>query len=148
MATVWRPPPKIRPLAIGLVRRNAELLLMAVRDDDGALKGWRPLGGGIEFGERAADALRREFVEELGLSILEPKLVTVIENLFDHHGAMGHEIVFAFEATFADVAAYDRERFVFRDGDVDLAAEWVPLHELSSAQLFPTGLLDHVTGPR
>ncbi len=33
---------------------------------------WAPPGGGIQFGESAADCLRREFVEETGLSI-EPK---------------------------------------------------------------------------
>ena len=52
-----------------LVRRGDELLLMVVRSDDGAIKGYRPLGGSIEFGERAADALKREFTEELGLAI-------------------------------------------------------------------------------
>jgi hypothetical protein len=52
--STWRPPSIVRPIAVGVVRRRDELLLMAVRDDDGTLKGWRPLGGAIEFGERAA----------------------------------------------------------------------------------------------
>ena len=77
--SVWRPPSVVRLIAIGIVRRGDELLLMAVRSDDGAIKGYRPLGGSIEFGERAAEALKREFVEELGLAITEPVLLTVIE---------------------------------------------------------------------
>jgi 8-oxo-dGTP pyrophosphatase MutT (NUDIX family) len=47
----------------------------------------RPIGGAIEFGERAANALQREFMEELGEVITAPKLITVIESLFEHHGA-------------------------------------------------------------
>lgn len=30
---------------------------------------WRPLGGGIEFGETAADAVVREFGEELDANV-------------------------------------------------------------------------------
>jgi ADP-ribose pyrophosphatase YjhB (NUDIX family) len=59
----WHPTSLVRPIAIGVVRRHKELLLMAVRNDDGHVSGWRPLGGSIEFGERAADALEREFAE-------------------------------------------------------------------------------------
>lgn len=147
MATTrWRPPPIVRPISVGIVRRGDELLLMAVRTDDGAVKGWRPLGGSIEFGERAADALKREFAEELGLLIAEPKLLSVLENLYTHHDAAGHEIVFVFEATLADGAAYRRDAFTFEDGGVRNDVRWVALARFQAGQelLFPTGLLELV----
>ena len=129
------------------MRRGDELLLMAVRDDDGTLKGWRPLGGTIEFGERAAAALQREFVEEIGAALAEPKLLTVIESLYSHHGASGHEIVFVFEASFADDADYSREAFRFDDGGVCNEVRWVALARLrrGEAELFPAGLLERLT---
>ena len=143
--SVWRPPSIVRPIAIGIVRRGDELLLMVVRSDDGAIKGYRPLGGSIEFGERAADALKREFIEELGLAIAEPALLTVLENLYSHHGAAGHEIVFVFEAAFADDDAYRRESFSYEDGGVRNDVHWVALARFRAgdAELFPTGLLAH-----
>ena len=67
MSTVWRPCPSIRAISIGVVRRGEEVLVVAVRDDAGAIKGWRPLGGAIEFGERANEALNREIEEEVGI---------------------------------------------------------------------------------
>jgi ADP-ribose pyrophosphatase YjhB (NUDIX family) len=142
---VWRPPSVVRPIAVGVIRRHEELLLMAVRNDNGAIKGWRPLGGSIEFGERAVDALRREFAEEVGLAIAEPTLLTVLENLYSHHGATGHEIVFVFEARLADDIHYSRAAFSFDDGGVR-KVRWVALaHFLRGvAELFPAGLLERL----
>jgi 8-oxo-dGTP pyrophosphatase MutT (NUDIX family) len=144
--STWRPPSIVRPIAVGLIRRGDDLLLMAVRSDDGAIKGYRPLGGSIEFGERAADALKREFVEELGLSLAEPTLLTVLENLYTHHGTTGHEIVFVFEAALTDETAYRTERFSFEDGGVRNDVEWVALARFRAgeAALFPVGLLDRL----
>jgi 8-oxo-dGTP pyrophosphatase MutT (NUDIX family) len=142
----WRPPSIVRPIAIGIIRRREELLLMAVRNDNGAIKGWRPLGGAIEFGEAAADALRREFAEELGLGITEPLLLTVLENLYSHYGTAGHEIVFVFEARFADDVHYSREAFSFEDGGVRNEVQWVAISHFlrGEAALFPDGLLKHL----
>ena len=144
MSTVWRPQPFVRPIAIGVIRRGEELLVVAVADDTGAIKGWRPLGGSIELGERAAETLRREFMEELGEPITEPKLMAVLESLYVHHGAQGHEIVFVFATGFADADVYRRDRFQFRDGGVDNTAQWVDIARFRGGQeqLFPSGLVE------
>ncbi len=144
MSTVWRPKPIVRPIAIGVIRRGETLLVVAVADDSGAIKGWRPLGGTIELGERATDTLRREFLEELGEPIAEPRLITVLESLYLHHGAQGHEIVFVFETAFADAGVYGHDEFRFRDGDVDNTTQWVDIARFRSGreQLFPSGLIE------
>ena len=144
MSTTWRPQAFVRPVAIGVIRRGGTLLVVGVCDDTGAIKGWRPLGGSIEFGERAVEALRREFLEELSEPITEPRLITVLENLYQHHGARGHEIVFAYETAFANPDVYRRERFLFRDGSVENTALWVDLARFRAGdeQLFPVGLIE------
>jgi ADP-ribose pyrophosphatase YjhB (NUDIX family) len=126
-----------------MVWREAELLVQAVRGDDGSVKGWRPPGGGIEPGERASAALRRELMEELGLQISQPRLLAVIENIYDHHGTPGHEIVFAFEAEFTDAGAYTREAFDFHDG-MPCQARWIDVgrFRIGEQRLFPVELVD------
>jgi ADP-ribose pyrophosphatase YjhB (NUDIX family) len=148
--TTWRPPPIVRPIAVGIVRRGDELLLMAVRTDDGTIKGWRPLGGTIEFGERAADALKREFLEEIGTAIEEPKLLSVLENLYTHHDAVGHEIVLVFDVHLADDDAYRRDGFTFVDGGVRNDVRWVACARFwaGQEQLFPDGLLERIETAR
>ena len=58
----------------------------------------RPLGGNVEFGEYASDAIRREIREEIGQELTDVLLLGVLENLFELDGAPGHEIVFVFTA--------------------------------------------------
>lgn len=142
----WYPPQRVRPVAIGLVRKDDRLLLMAVRDESGMLVGWRPLGGGIEFTEAASDALVREFREELGeeIEIGEPDFV--MENLYRHNGKDGHEIVFVFEVRFSNPTAYGPERFAFCDGGTAVTAGWLPLDAFKAGRqtLFPDGLIDRL----
>ena len=147
MSTRWRPNPVIRPVAIGIVRRGEELLVEPVHDDAGGVLGWRPLGGGIEFGERAEDALRREFMEEAGLAIAEPTLLTVVENIYEHYGVRGHEVAFVFETAFAEAKAYEREVFGFQDGDgIACEGRWVDIgcFRGGAQRLFPAGLIDRL----
>ena len=136
----------MRVIATGLVRRRDELLLMAVQDSTGQLVGWRPLGGAVEFGERAVDALKREFIEELGEPIRDLRPLCVLENLFVYDKQPGHEIVFVFDAHFQDTAAYGTQQFKFLDGDANLVAQWVDLRHFREGRfpLFPDGLLDRL----
>ena len=98
------------------------------------------------FGERAADALRREFLEEVGLAIEEPRLLAVLENLYTHHGAHGHEIVFVFDTQLTDDTTYRNESFTFEDGGVRNEVRWVALALFRTGRetLFPAGLLDQL----
>ena len=54
---------------------------------------YRPLGGGIEFGEYGIDAIQREFQEELGVDLNNLKYLFTMENIFTLNGNRGHEIV-------------------------------------------------------
>ncbi len=145
----WRPKQIIRPLSIGLIWRQRDLLLSRVFDDDGRTIGWRPLGGAIEFGETARDALKREFLEELGEEVTEPELVTVMENLYEHHGVNGHEIVFVFGTSFVRQDCYEIERFAYKEESLDGLAEWLPFESLAKERtnLFPDGLLQRLEPP-
>lgn len=144
----WQPPQRIRPLAIGIIRDGARVLLMAVHDRHG-LKGWRPLGGGIEFGERADAALIRELREETGEEIAPPTLLRVIENHYEMNGVAGHEIVFVFEARFARPQAYQRLDYSFADGDASNLATWVDIADIAAGAqtVFPPDIAGLITGP-
>ena len=58
--------------------------------------------GHLDAGEDYDAAAIRELAEEIGAVIHEPRLLGVVENHFTYAGQPGHEIVFVFDAEFAD----------------------------------------------
>jgi ADP-ribose pyrophosphatase YjhB (NUDIX family) len=138
---VWRPRQSIRPVAIGLLRDGDRLLVAEVPNDDGSVKGWRPLGGGVEFGETAEAALRREFQEELGVEIEIDGPPTIFENLYEHAGHIGHEIIFAFPIRVTHTAVTAERRFQIRDNETPVWVEWIEAVRFETGEvLLPTAL--------
>lgn len=142
---VWRPPQEIRVKAIGLAFRDSRILVAEVEDDGGRVKGYRPLGGSIEFEETREAALRREFREELQTEIVITGPWLVMENIFVHEGLRGHEIVFAAEVEFLDQSLYEAETIAFREmNDALCTARWIDPFAIADEgrALYPDGLLD------
>lgn len=143
----WRPLDTIRAKVIGIALHENRLLVCEVRNDQGELKGWCPLGGGIEFAETGEDALKREIVEELGCDILITGPLMICENIFEHHGVKGHEIILAFPISFKDPQIYTRERFQICESRGSMHwVEWIDIERFQSgdAILFPTMLAQQI----
>lgn len=150
--TTWRPHPHIRVVAIGLHWRDGLLLAAEVRDDARRIKGVRPLGGEIEFGESWRAALIREFNEELGIDVAIIGEPAMMENIFVHEGSTGHEVMFISEVAFPDGAFSGQDRIDFReDNGEQIVARWFDLADLDvegGPSLYPTGLKDLLLGPK
>ncbi|WP_213001960.1 NUDIX domain-containing protein [Winogradskya consettensis] len=82
--------PPIRPIALAVPRRGNDLLVFEYHDLTKGETFYRPLGGGIAFGEAAEAAVRRELQEELGAGLLDVRLAGVLENIFHAFGRDGH----------------------------------------------------------
>ncbi|MBY3180335.1 NUDIX domain-containing protein [Rhizobium sp. 25PS6] len=141
--TVWRPSQQIRVKVIGLAWRKDQLLAAEVEDDSGRIKGVRPLGGAIEFGESREEALHREFREELETDIRIVGPWHLLENIYEHQGAIGHEYIFAADIELADASLYQRDEIRYSELDETAAtARWFGRDSLRDAgiDLYPTGL--------
>ncbi len=143
-------PIKIKVRAV--LRRGGDVLLSFAIDPASGVRYGRVLGGAIEFGERAADTVRRELHEEIGLELGDVSPLGVVEDVCEWGGRLHHEITFVFDATFADPAAYQRESFFVNETVCDGPAVWVPVERLTSGEisLYPPELvhvLDRSHGP-
>ncbi len=143
------PPLYPRPLALGLFEHEDRILVFEGRDPKRDLIFYRPLGGGIEFGEHSTEALIREIKEELDLEAETTGLVGIMENRFVHYGNPGHEIVFVHRARFTDTAVYAGDIPFFERHD-NTHAIWVPLDDFLAGRrvLFPDGLVELLAAQR
>eukprot|EP00903_Cladosiphon_okamuranus_P001809 g1807.t1 len=148
--TIWRPSSSITVKAMALIWQDDALLLSEIQDDAGRVTGMRPLGGSVEFGEPWRDALQREFLEELGTRITLLDNFFVMENIFEHHGVTGHEVVFLCHAHFADSSYYRMDTVIYEINDDTMGtAKWITLAELGAKglELYPTGLSEKLSAP-
>jgi 8-oxo-dGTP pyrophosphatase MutT (NUDIX family) len=81
---------RIRPLALCIFHHDGKILLSEAHDPIKNRPFFRPIGGGIEFGETSAEAIEREVQEELGLAITDVRLLgTRAEGEVDRHEGSG-----------------------------------------------------------
>ncbi len=137
---------RIRPLVICVFRHAGRILVTEASDP---MKGnqvfYRPLGGGIEFGEFAVQALAREMREEINAEVANLRYLGTLENIFTFNGTPGHEIVLVYDGEFVDQTLYERE---WIDGceiemdDQQFRNVWRPVEDFRTGTppLYPDGL--------
>ena len=109
---------------------------------------FRLLGGTVEFGEKGAEALRRELLEELGAEADVGHLVATIENLFTFEGAPGHEICLVYDCRLRDQSLYELDEWraeeMTPDGPLVHEVAWRSVETFRSGgeTLYPEELLD------
>ncbi|NJO47077.1 MAG: NUDIX hydrolase [Oscillatoriales cyanobacterium RM2_1_1] len=134
---------KIRVLALGLIDRGDRLFLSQGYDPLTQETFYRPLGGGVDFGETSRAALQREFLEELQAELQAIEYLGCLESLFDYDGKPCHEIIQLYRCEFVDPKLYQSEQVTFMEGDRQKTALWVSLEQLQSGvlKLYPKNLL-------
>ena len=97
-------------------------------------------GGHVEFGEQAAAALAREFMEETGAVVQVGHLALVTENIFSVKDETCHEINLVFHVKPSPSA-------VFQSRESKIAFDWVPISDLRSHDVRPSSIgewiMDH-----
>jgi ADP-ribose pyrophosphatase YjhB (NUDIX family) len=136
---------KIRVLALCVFHHDDIIFVAEGYDPHKQQRFYRPIGGGIDFGERAADALRREVREELDADITGLRYLGTLENIFTYAGEPGHEIALIFDGIFVDTT-HNQLNFVGHGSDDNQAlytARYMALDifRRGEAILYPDGLL-------
>ena len=142
--------PHIRPIAICVFRHHGKILVFEGHDPRKDETFYRPLGGGIEFGERSADTIRRELREELGAEVCDLVYLGTLENIFTYDGEPGHEIVQVYDGALTESGLYEQAVILGHEADVEkpFQAMWKSLDEFGPGKsiLYPDGLLEMLSG--
>jgi ADP-ribose pyrophosphatase YjhB (NUDIX family) len=136
---------QIKVKAFGLIKHQGKLLVEPIYEF-GNTKGYRLLGGSVEHGETALEAVKREFLEELGAETTNHQLLKVCENIFKFEGKQGHEIVFIIGCDFTDQTLYATEHLSHADSaniGRTQHAYWLDPYNLpNNLPLWPEGIVD------
>lgn len=122
-----------RVAAYAVIRRDDRVLLTRVSSRGYHTGQWSLPGGGVEHGERPADALVREVREECGVSCEVGALLDVVDDHFSGVAPSGrfedfHSVMLLFSA---EIPADAEPRLTETDGTTD-AVEWVALADIRS----------------
>jgi 8-oxo-dGTP diphosphatase len=88
-------------------------------------------GGHVEFGEPAADALVREFLEETGLAVRVGGLLCFTEEVFHQKGRLRHEVNLLFHVELPTPGQ------TVPSLESHIAFRWLPRAEVEHANLLP-----------
>ena len=137
---------RIRPIAICVFRNQDRILVFEGYDKVKDETFYRPLGGGIEFGETAEETVRREIMEEINAEVGELRYLGTLENKFSFDGAAGHEIVQVYDGVLKESGLYEQAVIVGHEAEIDESFNvyWKDLNEFGEGKsiLYPDGLLE------
>lgn len=138
---------RIRPLAICVFRHQDRVLVMEGFDAVKKERFYRPLGGGIEFGEQSAETICRELMEELNVEVDRQSLryLGALENIFTFNGEPGHEIVLIYDGALKKPGLYEQAMILGEEANGEqFRAIWKNIGEFGEGRsiLYPTGLLE------
>lgn len=135
---------KIRPISIALISKDNKYLVIKGYDSKKDEVFYRPLGGGIEFGETGEEALAREMREELDTELVDIKYISMLENIFVYEGNKMHELVLVYSAEFKDKDFYDKDDLIILDSVKKERAYWISKDELKKSRFYPEGIEKHI----
>ena len=137
---------QIRPLAICLFSHKDKILVSEEHDPSKGETFYRPLGGGIEFGEHSTETIHRELMEEIGAKVKDLVYLGTLENIFVFNGIPGHEIVQVYDGALVESGLYEQAVISGHEADVNLPMRviWKSLDEFGPGKsiLYPEGLLE------
>ncbi len=126
----------IKVKALAWIVNDGKTFVVKMSDSvDGAVY-YRSIGGAVEYGEMARDAVVREAREELETEIEVTGEPLVLENIFECDGKNGHEIDFIYPCRFKDASYYEDRDFKLIEGDGKIfKASWVSMDDCRSGKL-------------
>ena len=136
---------QIRSVSLCVLLNKNRILVFEGYDDVKDETYYRPLGGGIEFGETAAEAVRRELMEEINAEVVDVRFLGVLENMFTLNGDPYHEIVMIHDGVLKESGLYEQAEIEGEEANGEIIhAMWKGLDEFGEGKsiLYPDGLLD------
>ena len=124
---------KIIAKALCIFKKEGKILLCKGYDSVKKETFYRIVGGTLNFGEKAEEAIRREIIEELNSEIENLEFITVVENIFTFEGKAGHEICFIYKGDLTNRKIYKKKHIPINDEG--FPTEWVSISDILTGKV-------------
>jgi len=122
-----------------VIIRNSKVLLQHDGDE------YALIGGHVQMGETGAEAVEREFEEELGVRIRCGELLWTEECFWEWKGKRNHTLSFYYPADFCDDGSFEDDGcFHPQKDNPRVEVGWVPIEELGSLTVYPEFLKQRI----
>lgn len=118
-------PDGIEVKAFCLIEHNNRWLLQEFFHPETHERYLRFLGGAVDKGEYAREAVIREIREELGSGLENVELLTVSEHIFPFQGDTRHQILFVFRGELTNTALFEQEEILIKEFGHTWRALWI-----------------------
>jgi ADP-ribose pyrophosphatase YjhB (NUDIX family) len=100
-------------------------------------------GGQVEWGETHAEALKREYLEEIGADVNVEKLIRVEENFYSHNGVKWQQICCGYLISLnGEINIPLDGSWLGKEGHITF--HWIPIERLREIAVYPTDIPDMV----
>ncbi|GAA3408650.1 NUDIX hydrolase [Paenibacillus hodogayensis] len=126
----------IRDFKAGDPRHGSERQVLVQCDEDESF--YRFAGGTVEYGETAAEAIVREFMEEYDLEVKVGPLIAVNEHFFQYYGKEHHQVTLIHHCELAETDDIPEPLWHKEHSSVKLV--WRTLSQLKRRPVYPEGI--------
>ncbi|UNK21111.1 NUDIX domain-containing protein [Paenibacillus sp. N3/727] len=130
--------PKLR--AEGIIIRKDGLAILVQCDNEESF--YRFPGGSIEFEETAAEAIKRELVEEFDMQAEIGALACLNESIVTYDGRKRHDCTILHWCSIDDTYVSDS---IGHKEHAGIKLTWRSLEQLKQRPLYPEGILDFIS---
>lgn len=98
-------------------------------------------GGRIQIGEDSKSALKREFLEEMGVDVDVSRMIGAVENFFEYDNKKFHEVMIVYNVEFdKNSDLYNKDIIKGIETDSQLEFVWKSFDEIENLDLRPKSI--------
>ena len=107
---------------------------------------WALPGGKVQIMEKTKDTIKREIKEEIGLDLIDIKMLSVSENFFTLKNEDIHQYIFTYSGKLVDKCYEKKEEFESIEKGKNVVYRWVDVENIDDYEIRPDNVKDIIKG--
>ena len=107
---------------------------------------WALPGGKVQIMEKTKDTIKREIKEEIGLDLIDVKMLSVSENFFTFKNEDIHQYIFTYSGKLVDNRYENKEEFESIEKGKNVVYRWIDVENIDDYEIRPDNVKELING--